>query len=353
MKKWAIGLIVLLLTIGAGGIYWVMNEEGAPENGQEEPAVPDDEPKESEETEDPELAPFTGMAEGGPFAKRSVMAIINNHPDARPQTGLNEADMVFEFIAEYNITRFVALYQSEFPTEIGPIRSARDYFVELAVAYDAFLVAHGYSPEAYTMLQSGVVDHINGIQYDGSLFQRSTDRIAPHNSYISYENIMRGLELTNASPDYRTKAPYTFNQSGGSGKISEQASMVEVMYGQNPDFTSAFVFDPTTERYKRSSGGVPTRDKETLEQTEVANVLVFEADHKTIDGKGRQSINLESGGKALLFQNGGVREIEWISKGGMLVPIANGQTVELVPGKTWIHIIPADPGIEQSVRYIP
>lgn len=348
MKKWTIGLIILLLAIGAGGVYWMMGtEEQKPENEQDEPASPGKEPDAQA------FAPFTGIAEGGPFTSRPVMAIINNHPEARPQTGLNEADIVFEFIAEYNITRFVALYQSTFPTEIGPIRSARDYFVDLAVAYDAFFVAHGYSPEAYTMLQSGTVDHINGIKYDGALFQRSTDRVAPHNSYISYENIVLGMEMTNASMDYRTKAPYTFNRSGGSGKISEQASMLEVMYGQNPDFTSAFTFDQTTQRYKRSSGGIPTIDKETLQQVEVANVLVFEADHITIDSKGRQSIDLESGGKALLFQSGGVREIEWISKGGMLVPVASGQTVELVPGKTWIHIIPTDPGIEQSVRYIP
>lgn len=348
MKKWIIGLIVLLLVLGAGGVYWMTGkEEEKTENVQEKPVSPEEKPGAQA------FAPFTGMTEGGPFTSRPVMAIINNHPDARPQTGLNEADIVFELIAEYNITRFAALYQSTYPSEIGPIRSARDYFVELAVAYDAFFVAHGYSPEAKAMLQSGVVDHINGIQHDGSLFQRSNDRVAPHNSYISYDNIVLGMEMKNASVDYRTKAPYAFIQSGESGKISTQASMLEVMYGQNPDFTSAFAFDQTTQLYERSSGGIPTTDNETLEQVEVSNVLVFEADHETIDGKGRQSIDLESGGKALLFQSGGVRELEWVSQGGMLVPVASGQTVELVPGKTWIHIVPTDPGIEQSVRYTP
>ena len=349
MKKWTIAIIVLLLAIGAGGVYWMMqkDQEQEPENGQEEPAEPGEEPGAQA------FAPFTGRVEGGPFTSRPVMAVINNHPDARPQTGLNEADIVFEFIAEYNITRFAALYQSTFPEEMGPIRSAREYFVGLAAAYDAFFIAHGYSPEAYAMLQSGIVEHINGIDYDGSLFQRSTDRIAPHNSYIMYENIKIGMEMTDASPDYSAKAPYAFFQGTGNGKISEQASTLEVRYGQDPNFTSAFTYDETAQRYKRSSGGIPTVDKETLQQTEVANVLVFEADHETIDAKGRQSIDLESGGKALLFQSGGVREIEWISQGGMLIPAANNETVELVPGKTWIYIVPTDPGMEQSVRYTP
>ena len=351
MKKWTIAIIVLLLAIGAGGAYWMMQKdkeaEQEPENGQEEPAGPGEEPGAQA------FAPFTGIAEGGPFTSRPVLAVINNHPDARPQTGLTEADIVFEFIAEYNITRFAALYQSTFPEEIGPIRSARDYYIELAAAYDAFFVAHGYSPEAYAMLGSGMVDHINGIDYDGSLFRRSTDRIAPHNSYITYENIKIGMEMADASPDYSTKAPYAFLKGAGNGKISEQASTLEVRYGQDPDFTSSFTYDETAQRYKRSSGGLPTVDKETLQQAEVANVLVFEADHETIDAKGRQSIDIESGGEALLFQSGGVREIKWISQGGMLIPTADGETIELVPGKTWIHIVPTNPGIEQSVRYTP
>lgn len=349
MKKWTIAIIVLLLAIGAGGAYWMMQQEPEqePGNGKEEPAERGEEPGAQA------FAPFTGIAEGGPFTSRQVLAVINNHPDARPQTGLNEADIVFEFIAEYNITRFAALYQSTFPEEIGPIRSARDYFVELAAAYDAFFVAHGYSPEAYAMLESGMVDHINGIDYDGSLFQRSTDRVAPHNSYITYESIKIGMEMTDASPNYSTKAPYAFFKGAGNGKISEQASTLEVRYGQDPNFTSSFTYDETAQRYKRSSGGLPTVDKETLQQVEVANVLVFEADHETIDAEGRQSIDLESGGEALLFQSGGVREMEWISQGGMLIPTADGETIELVPGKTWIHIVPTNPGMGQSVRYTP
>lgn len=349
MKKWIIAIIILLLAIGATGAFWMTQNE--PESGQESEQ---EEPAEREEEPDGQAAaPFTGETEGGPFTSRQVMAVINNHPDARPQTGLNEADIVFEFIAEYNVTRFVALYQSSFPEVIGPIRSARDYFVELASAYDAFFVAHGYSPDARTMLESGMVDHINGIRYDGTLFQRTADRVAPHNSYITSENIGIGMEMTDASPDYSVKAPYTFLKGAENGKISEQASMLEVRYGQSANFTSSFTYDETAQRYKRSSGGLPTVDKETLQQAEVANVLVFEADHVTIDAEGRQSIDLESGGAALLFQKGGVREIEWMSQDGMLIPTADGERVGLVPGKTWIHIVPMNPGMGQSVSYTP
>lgn len=345
MKKGVITIILLLLAIGGGSVYWLMQKEPAQEQGNEQ--------EEAAEPGISDIAPYTGISEGGPFTRRPVLAVINNHPDARPQTGLNEADIVFEFVAEYNITRFAALYQSSFPEEIGPIRSARDYFIELAAAFDAFFIAHGYSPEAKAMLESGMVDHINGIDHDGSLFRRSADRVAPHNSYITLENIETGMELTDASPNYSAKAPYAFAEEAGNDKLVEQASKLEVRYGQDPNFTSSFTYDDTAQLYKRSSGEDPTIDKETLQQVEVANVLVFEADHETIDAEGRQSIDLDSGGEALLFHKGGVREIEWISQDGMLLPTADGETVELVPGKTWIHIVPTNPGLGQSVRYTP
>ena len=90
------------------------------------------------------------------------------------------------------MTRLLALFQSELPEEIGPIRSARDYFVHIAKGLDAFYVAHGYSPDAKQLLENRVVDNVNGMQYDGTLFKRSKDRKAPHNSYISEENMSSG-----------------------------------------------------------------------------------------------------------------------------------------------------------------
>lgn len=340
MKRW---LLVLLAAALLGGIVLYYMNKG---NGDE----PADRP--SEETPQLTTSPYSREA-GGPFDKRAVMAVVNNHPDARPQTGLAEADMVFEFIAEYNITRFLALYQSGYPEEVGPIRSAREYFVKLAAAHDAFFVAHGYSPEAYQLLESGIVDHVNGMDHDGTLFQRSSDRVAPHNSYITFENVLTAMENTGASAAYSGTSPYAFYDSIESAKLVEQATSIEVQYGTDPDFLNTYAYDAGTGLYSRASGGVRTAEKDTGEAVELANILVFEAAHKTIDAKGRQAIDISSGGKALLFQGGGIQEIAWSSKDGMLVPTIDGESVRLAPGKSWIHIVPAEPGMESSVRYTP
>ncbi|ANU12280.1 hypothetical protein BBH88_16515 [Planococcus antarcticus DSM 14505] len=329
-------IVLLVLLAFAAGFWLVMKEEPA-----EEPLVEDA----------LTIAPFTGERAAPPANRRTVMAVINNHPDARPQTGLTDADIVFEVIAEYDITRFLALYQSDFPEKIGPIRSAREYFVEIATAYDAFFVAHGYSLDARAMLNSGVVDHVNGIQHDGTLFQRSSDRVAPHNSYITMENIKLAMKNVQAATEYRGQSPYYFYDSVENAKLEEQALTVSVEYGRNELFFSNYTYDSQTHLYSRSSDGVPTTDKETLETVKVSNVLVFEAQHQTVDSEGRQSIDLSSGGNALLFQGGGVREIEWSSLDGMLVPTVDGESVKLLSGKTWIHIVPSSPSMEQSVSY--
>ena len=101
-----------------------------------------------------------------------------------------------------------ALFQSKVPDQIGPIRSARDYFVHLAEGMDAFYIAHGYSPDAKKLLDDRVVDYINGIHHDGTLFERSADRRAPHNSYISKEHIAEAFSLVNASKKITASRPF-------------------------------------------------------------------------------------------------------------------------------------------------
>ncbi len=113
-------------------------------------------------------------------------------------------------MAEGNVTRFLALFQSELPETVGPIRSARDYFIHLSKGLDAFYVAHGYSPDAQKLLANRYVDNVNGMQYDGTLFKRSSDRRAPHNSYITGENIIAAMEKVGASDEITKMPPFTF-----------------------------------------------------------------------------------------------------------------------------------------------
>src|SRR5690625_4717495 len=113
-----------------------------------------------------------------------VSVMVNNHPKGRSQSGLSKSDIVFEVLAEGKITRILALFQSEKPDMVGPVRSAREYYFELANGYDALYVYHGAANFVNDMIDERRIEHIDGALHDndGNLFKRESLQQAPHNS---------------------------------------------------------------------------------------------------------------------------------------------------------------------------
>ncbi|TQR17685.1 DUF3048 domain-containing protein [Psychrobacillus vulpis] len=349
-KKWGILCTISLLVLTACS----NKGEGQEETKEpiEEPVNPENELVE-EKIELPYIAPFTGVGSEEEIKQRPIIVTMNNHPLARPQSGIGQADIVYEMVAEGNVTRFLALYQSEIPETIGPVRSARDYFVNLAKGLDAFYIAHGYSPDAQKMLNARVVDNINGMQYDGILFKRSKDRKAPHNSYISKENIFAGAEKVGASMEMNKIPSLSFYDSIEGAKIGNPASSVSIRYGSGASFENQYTYIPEEGLYERKSAGVLTTDKETEEPVKISNVIFMEIPHKIIDNAGRQDLTLTGSGKAYLFQAGVMRVIDWENVDGVLIPMENGVPAKLVKGKSWVSFVPTNPGLESMVNFLP
>ena len=270
MKKWLFMIVLLLLVTGC-------SKDKEKTVDTEEPIITDENsPDETDEMVTlPYAAPFSGERSDEEFTNRPVLVTINNHPKARPQSGLASADIVYEMVAEANITRLLALFQSEMPAEIGPVRSARDYFINIAIGLDAFYVAHGYSPDAQMMLRNGVVDHINGMRYDGTLFSRSNERVAPHNSYITGEHVLEGMGKEDARTTIEKIPSLSFYTSAQDVPLSALASTIDVRYGSSEDFHHMYSYDTLTQQYNRSSGGTITIDHESQEEISLANVLFF------------------------------------------------------------------------------
>ncbi|MFT8319606.1 MAG: DUF3048 domain-containing protein [Bacillus sp. (in: firmicutes)] len=293
--------------------------------------------------------PLTGLVSAEKSTDRAIGVMINNHPAARPQSGLTKADIVYEVLAEGDITRFLAIFQSEKPETIGPVRSSREYYIELAKAYNTLYIAHGYSPEAKKLLTNGFIDNLNGMQYDGSLFKRASFRVAPHNSYISYSNIVKGAAMNKYEMN-KPPSPLVFLKDADIEKITgEKADTIAVQFGKNIQFNSEFKYDSSLQKYLRYSNGQQTVDYDSNEAVAVDNVFIVEAKHSIVDSKGRREINLQSGGKGYLLQKGKWREVEWDNIDGRILPVENDQQIGLVPGKTWIDIIPSNPGIDAAV----
>ncbi|WP_064094418.1 DUF3048 domain-containing protein [Rossellomorea aquimaris] len=292
-------------------------------------------------------SPLTGEGIEEESTARSVAVMVNNHPKARPQSGLSQADIVYEVLAEGNVTRFLAIFQSHKPEEVGPVRSARDYFIELAKGYDSLYIAHGYSPEAKEMLDNGYVDSLNGMEYDGSLFQRASFRKAPHNSYISFENIYKGAKKNNVDMK-RSPNALNFNDSESGG---ENANSVMISYYDNPLFNVVYDFNDKEGKYERYSNGEQTIDYSTKDPVLVENIFIVETTHRVVDDAGRRDIDLQSGGNAYLIQEGKLRKIQWKNVEGRILPYENNKLISLRKGSTWINVIPSSPGLNASVSY--
>ncbi|MFY4776981.1 DUF3048 domain-containing protein [Metabacillus sp. RGM 3146] len=286
------------------------------------------------------VSPLTGL-KADQTDHRPIAVVINNHTKARPQSGISEADVVYEMLAEGNVTRFLAIFQSHKPKIIGPVRSAREYFVDLSKGYDALLICHGWSPSAKKKLEAGEADYLNGLFYDGTLFKRDLSRKAPHNSYISFVNIQKGALEKHFSFVEKVE-PLPFSASAESeGSQKESAPHVYVQYSKDDAYNSLYQYDSNKGKYIRSSGGVQTEDRETHQPITIDNLLIAEMQHKVTDSAGRREIDLTSGGKGLLFQKGSYRKIEWKNYNGRILPYLNNKIVPFVPGKTWINIVPS------------
>ena len=337
-KSWLMLVLIFVVLTGCSG-------------NKEETIIekPKDTDEEVVDTKPLNTYPLTGVGTDEEVDHRAVSVMINNHPKARPQSGISKADIVYEVLAETNITRFLAIYQSEFPENIGPIRSARDYYIELAKGYESLYIFHGWSPDAKKLIQSDYIDHLNGLTYDGTLFKRSSERKAPHNSYTTYENILKGAEKEGYKMEGNTPA-YTFFNDDETGLISgEEYTVANISYG-SADYDVTYKYDAATEKYTRYTAGVKTEDDETEDPVLLDNILIVEAVHKVIDNKGRRKIDLSSGGDAYLLQKGKRLEIKWENKDNRIVPVSGGTEVKLVKGKTWINIIPDQPGLNKSVK---
>lgn len=326
---------------------------------QKEEAVPEEteiieaEDGETEQENFRYMTPLSGEPSEEHVLNRPVVVTINNHPLARPQSGLQDADIIFELIAEGNVTRFLAVYQSEMPGRVGPVRSARDYFIDIAKGFNALYIAHGYSPDAKAKLDSGEIDHLNGMKYDGQFFHRSSDRKAPHNSYTSGEDIQagaerEGFELQLAEEDIPV---FPFYKEPSSSDLGEAASQVTVAYSSNDQFINHYRYDTTSGFYERDVAGEVTTDKETGEALSLANVVVLEMPHRTIDSEGRQEVTLEGTGNAWLFQSGRVIKGTWTNEDGLFMLQAEDDELRYNPGQTWIHIIPTNRGLDSMVTY--
>jgi hypothetical protein len=293
-------------------------------------------------------APLTGLPIEEPSNVRPIAVMINNAPAARPQSGLSKADIVYEVLAEGGITRLVAIFQSHNdPITIGPIRSIRPYLIEIGELYHGLLVHAGGSPEAYSILQEQKKDDLDEIGKSGSFFWRDKSRKAPHNLYSDTDKLRAGADKLNYAQDVKIPS-YPF-RTENDPITGEKADKVEITF-QLKSYTVSYEYDEDMKIYKRFINNKSHIDLTNNMQLEAANVIIMGADHQVLDDIGRISVDVNLGGEAMMFQHGNLIRGNWIhSEDDVIRFVKDGQEIPLVPGITYINIVPNKPSFESHV----
>lgn len=281
--------------------------------------------------------------------------MIENSTDARPQSGLGDASVVFEAIAEGGITRFLALYQDTQPDYIGPVRSVRPYYLEWALGFDASIAHVGGSPEALNDIKIWGVKDLDQF-FNSGAYHRVSNRYAPHNVYTSMAQLnqvetskgytsstFKGFTRKKENP-YKTVTATTSTSSKTKADTRTAANSIDVAISSSL-YNSHYDYDAATNSYTRFEGGQPHMvvdgagtQKQITPKVVVTLVLPYGIQS---DGK-HSDYGVIGSGQMFVFQDGTVTPGTWTKtadKEQFQFVDNEGHPLALNPGQTWIAAV--------------
>jgi hypothetical protein len=300
-----------------------------------------------EPTPAPVAAPLTGRPVTPGAASRHVLAVmIDDHANARPQSGFNAASVVWHAPAEGGIPRYMLLFQDRVPDLVGPVRSARLYYIGWAAEWRALYVHSGGSPQALRKLrrdgQGELVYDADEFRWGGRYLWRATDRFPPHNVY-SDGKTLRKLAKRLGADDGPLEPAWSFAADVPIERRPEGGHVV-VPYLAN---RIVYRYDRETNRYVRSvTGAEPQVDAADGKVVAPRNVVVLFMHFGPLNDGQPNKLRLEADfigtGKALISTNGRTIEGEW-RKDGTRQPTqlftTAGRPITLTVGQTFVQVV--------------
>jgi hypothetical protein len=285
--------------------------------------------------------PLTGVRLEEPAERPQVYGVMVDHSqDAWPQNGVDQAFLVIEAPVEAGIPRLLAFFSSDKQVDkIGPIRSARPYFVDWNNELDALYVHVGGSDAALEQISLDGTFDLNQF-WNGNVFWRATDRFAPHNTYTSTDLLASAVAKFRAA----SKAPFLVY---GSWKFQDPPALrpetgVGVMIDYFPTvYRATWKYQPDTNQYRRLQSGLPFAMQNGA-VIEAANVAVMVTGIKVIDQVGRREIKTIGEGDAFVFRDGEMIAAKWKKPSQserLRFYNENGEEILWNPGQTWIEVV--------------
>lgn len=296
--------------------------------------------------------PLTGLVAPtkASMSKRPLSIKIENSPAARPQTGLNSADVAYESVTEGGITRFNLIFQSNVPKVVGPVRSARLSDMWVVPQYRAIFFYSGASSSVHSRVRQGHLPDMSqdvGVSYP---YFRSSARPAPHNLYLDTKKAYaeakkRGKKITAKVPELEF----------GPASVTTSATAVKSVYIPFSSFNNVtWTWSKKRGVFLRENNHRIHRDADTGKQVAAKNVVVMWAKYTAAshDKVGSTTYDIKLGGKgrATVFRDGKRFNGEWVASRGEPPHFVDkkGRPIRLAPGNTWMQVVALDVNISMK-----
>jgi len=271
--------------------------------------------------------------------------IIENHTEARPQSGVSDASIVYEAIAEGGITRYLALYSGYNAAKIGPVRSARTYFIDFSREYNAYLGHVGGNYDALEQIKAQGILDLDQFQ-NAAYYKRESEKgvSSEHTVYTSTDSLYelagkKGYSTENNFTPLKFKTDIPVESRPASQKIT-------VNYG-SASYKVTFDYDPTNNNYLRTLANLPDQDRQTGKRLSPKNIILQTVSRQATTTKINEKgyiYTTEGQGKAQILQDGKLITGSWQKSGASRTKFLDsaGQEIFLNSGQTWICIVHPD-----------
>ncbi|MFA6475234.1 MAG: DUF3048 domain-containing protein [Patescibacteria group bacterium] len=264
----------------------------------------------------------------------------------RPQAGLSAASVVYEVIVEGGITRLMAVYAGETADKIGPVRSARDTYLEFASEYNCAYAHAGGSYTAMLAIPRFNMRNVDAL-YDGTWFWRDNAKYSPHNLFTSSDNLDKAINDGHSWKDEPVYAVWNFVDDNAL-PTDTTATTVSIAFGGSYDVL--YQYNADDKNYERTNGGALQTDSNTGKTLTARNIIVQHVPPGIfIEGKGRVNFSVTGEGEVEIVRNGVITKGTWKKADRLdrtrFFDDANKE-IPLARGNTWVEIVPEGTTVE-------
>lgn len=349
MKKILLYLFLLLILTSCSKVETSVDSDiESPKNieiidsNDEENIIEEAKPVPMQVPEGKVISPLTGLyIDEEEIKDRPIAVMLDNYYKARPQAGLSEADIVYEILAEGGITRYLAIFSNGKPETVGPVRSARPYFIYKALEFNPLYVHVGGSPQAFIDLHDLKVADIDALSSGGNVFWRKKHKPIPNNMYTSLDAIRKEANRKGYSLNSNF-TPIKFNELD---KDINGEELINIKFPYHENYISEFRYDNNEKLYHRYVNNKPHKDETTNINLQAKNIIIQYTNNRVIDNEGRLEIEIIGEGKGYYITNGQIIDIIWKKpeiRSQTKIYDTEGNEIKLNPGITWYQIIPSN-----------